>query len=97
MNSYDRARFLMWYAQQAARHKLDLDPDNPLHFYDWQTAWQRGARADASGHWPSEYKLIGHPNLIIDGIDTRTGRPASPDLMRQNRVAGILPYLKGYR
>ena len=97
MNSIEKAQFLMWYAQQAQRHRLDPDYSNPLHFYDWERAWQSGARADASGHWPSEYKRLGHPNLIINGIDTRTGMPATPETIRQSQMAAAAVRRAGYR
>lgn len=29
----------------------------------------------APQHWPSTFKQAGHPNLIVNGIDTRTGQP----------------------
>jgi hypothetical protein len=53
-----------------------MNPDDPRHFYDWRAAYSAGATPDESGHWPSEFKREGHPRLIIDGIDTRTGEPA---------------------
>ena len=37
---------------------------------------------DGLPHWPSEFKLEGHPNLIVDGVDTRTGLLNQPDPWR---------------
>ena len=71
----DEEAFQAWYAKYARQLGLSLNPDDPEHFYDWRAAYRAGATPDASGHWPSVFKREGHPNLIIDGIDTRTGEP----------------------
>ena len=78
-NTDDEQRFQQWYAGQAKARGLNPDPDDPRHFYDYRSAFLSGAGPDASGHWPSQFKREGHPNLIIDGIDTRTGRTAALD------------------
>ena len=46
-------------------------PDD--EFYDYAAAQKAGAKPDASGHWPSEFKKPGHPNEIVGGFNTRTG------------------------
>lgn len=51
-------------------------PPNPYdwqHFYDYMGAVAGGAMPDQQGHWPSEYKLPGHPRTEVGGVDTRTG------------------------
>lgn len=75
--------FKTWYATVAAANNLDPDPFNPLHFYDYQRAYMSGVPA-AKGHLPSQYKKLGHPRLIINGIDTRTGRPADAATIAAN-------------
>lgn len=75
----DEPQFQEWYARHAQQQKLDPNPDDPRHFYDYRGAFRSGATPDASGHWPSTFKREGHPDLYIDGIDTRTGRPVSGD------------------
>ena len=75
--STDEASFQDWYKGQSGRLGLSPNPDDPLHYYDWRSAYRAGAQPNAEGHWPSQFKLPGHPNLIVNGIDTRTGRPAS--------------------
>ncbi len=72
----EESQFRQWYEPRARAMGLDPNPDNPLHEYDYRAAWKAGAEPDASGHWPSEFKRAGHPNLIVDGVDTRTGQPA---------------------
>lgn len=68
--------FDAWYADRAKKLGLNPNPDAPEHFYDYRAAYDAGAEPDASGHWPSKFKREGHPNLIVDGRDTRTGEPA---------------------
>ena len=77
----DEDEFRKWYAERAKKWGLSPDPDDPKHFYDYRAAFENGAEPDPKdGHWPSEYKLEGHPNLIVDGKDTRTGEPVSNPL-----------------
>jgi hypothetical protein len=74
--------FDQWYSEQAQKYGLDPNPDDPRHFYDWKAAYQAGAQADETGHWPSEFKKIGHPNLIVEGnMDSRTGQPFVPETL----------------
>lgn len=80
---YDPA-FLAWYAPLARQFGLSPDPGDPLHFYDYRAAYLAGARPDRTGHWPSAHKRLGHPNLIVNGIDTRTGQRATPELIQAN-------------
>jgi len=80
------AAFRRWYDQVATLRGLSPNPNDPLHFYDYRAAFAAGARPDAYGHMPSQYKTIGHPRLILDGVDTRNGLKASPALIRQNQA-----------
>lgn len=76
-----------WFAAQAQKHGLNPDVDDPRHFYDWRKAWVAGAEPDAHGRWPSKFRLAGHPDLIVDGVDTRTGKRASWKTMRESQNA----------
>jgi hypothetical protein len=76
VKKHDEGQFRTWYAGHAKRLGLSPDPDEKEHHYDWRAAYRAGATPDSSGHWPSEFKQEGHPNLIIDGVDTRTGERA---------------------
>jgi hypothetical protein len=67
------ARFRRWYAQMAQTWALDPDPDDPAQQYDYRAAFTAGARPDKTGHWPSDFKLGGHPNLIVGGFHVQTG------------------------
>ncbi len=80
----EEAKFRAWYGRKATELGLDPNPDDPRHFYDYRAAWRAGADAkvipeDGLPHWPSEFKRPGHPNLVVDGLDTRTGEPLRPE------------------
>jgi hypothetical protein len=79
MRSGSEYDFQSWYADQAARLNLNPNPDDPAHQYDYRGAYRAGMGPDVTGHWPSAYKMAGHPNLVIGGIDTRTGLPVYPE------------------
>lgn len=72
----EETKFQGWYKGYSDRLGLNPDPDDPKQFYDYRAAFRVGAEPDKEGHWPSYFKQPGHPRLIVDGIDTRTGRPA---------------------
>lgn len=75
--------FTDWYAQWAQKTGINKDPDDPKHFYDYRAAYDAGAfptisPQDNKYHWPSEFKKEGHPNLIVAGVNTKTGKPVDP-------------------
>lgn len=74
----DEKRFQSWYGGQAKRLDLDTNPDAPEHFYDYRAAFKAGAKPDETGHWPSEFKREGHPRMVIDGVNTKTGERVAP-------------------
>ena len=65
--------FRKWYKQHADRWLLNPDPDDPSHFYDYRAAYRAGIGPDPFGHWPSRFKLDGHPRMYLEGVNTRTG------------------------
>lgn len=79
----DEVAFQAWYKRYAQLLKLDPNPDDPKHFYDYRKAFLAGAKPSEEGHWPSTFKLRGHPNLIVDGLDTRTGKPNIEEMARE--------------
>ena len=83
------AEFQRQYAQVSMVNNLDPDPDDPMHFYDYRGLFKEtGSLAvGPKGHFPSTFKLLGHPNLIVDGKDTRTGKAATPGLITKNQEA----------
>jgi len=63
-----------WYAIQSQRRGLDPNPYDPRHYYDYKAAFDSGVRGpDKTGHWPSAFKLSGHPREYINGVSTITG------------------------
>ncbi len=75
LNTEDELRFRNWYDTYSKQLGLNLNPDDPRHFYDYRGAYGAGVVPDETGHWPSQFKREGHPNLTINGVDTRTGIP----------------------
>ena len=73
------APFMGWYAVAASQNKLSPDPFHPLHYYDYFAAYKQGVRnPDKNGHWPSKFKTEGHPRMVLDGVNTKTGEKAVP-------------------
>jgi hypothetical protein len=79
-------QFQREYRALAAKLGIDQNPDDPRHFYDYRSAWKAGEmNVDSTKHFPSKYKLEGHPNLIINGIDTRTMQPSADESRTYSR------------
>jgi hypothetical protein len=76
--------FMNWYKTVAQKYKLAPNPYDWQHFYDYRKAYDAGIREpkldETSGeyHWPSEFKLEGHPRTFVDGVNTKTGEKAEP-------------------
>jgi hypothetical protein len=78
--------FKDWYKNVSDTTGLNPDPDDPKHFYDYRAAFLQGAEPNEEGHWPSEFKREGHPNMIVDGMNTKTGQPVEPPDMKNTPV-----------
>ena len=83
--------FQDWYAVQAKTYGLNKNPDSPAQQYDYRAAFK--AQAYPTGpkgqeHWPSEFKKIGHPHLIVDGINTKTGYPIRSTKDKGRKIGG---------
>ena len=61
---------------QAWMRDRGIDP-RELDVYDFRAAMMAGAERDSSGHWPSDFKRGGHPNLVVGGFNTKTGERVS--------------------
>jgi hypothetical protein len=88
----DEAAFQRWYATMATQH--DLSPNPEGQFYDYRAAFRAHVTPNADGHWPSKYKLAGHPNEVVGGFNTRTGRrvPGTPRMSEAELInAGWAP------
>lgn len=64
------------YTDYASKSGLNIDPDDPRHFYDYRGYYKKykAFKPDAQGHLPSEFKLEGHPRMILEGVNTKTGK-----------------------
>ena len=76
----EEAAFQQFYRTHAQRWDLDPNPDAPEQAYDYRAAFKAGAEPDASGHWPSQFKKPGHPNMVVGGFHVQTGQrvPGTP-------------------
>ena len=85
----EEGSFKAEFAKVAEDLNLSDNPDDPLHFYDYRGLFKEtgGLGVGPQKHFPSKFKLLGHPNLIVDGKDTRTGEKATPELVAQNKEA----------
>ena len=70
----DEREFQEWYAGHAKKRGLNPNPDDPRHFYDYRAAFRAGAGPGPDGHWPSVFKREGHPRMVLDGVNTKTGK-----------------------
>lgn len=117
----DEAAFRQWYATWAEKLRMDPNPDDPRHYYDFRAAHRAGvepqpyvasstpgstwgsgqmmpdrAMERAPMHWTSEFKREGHPNEVVNGINTRTGESANQDTLEvlrsiQHQMSGGRP------
>lgn len=76
-SDFDESAFQEWYSGYAEKLNLNPNPDDPRHYYDYRAAYKAGAVPNSEGHWPSKYKLEGHPRTVVDGINTITGKPVA--------------------
>jgi hypothetical protein len=86
--------FQGWYRDWAEKLDLNEDPDDPLHQYDYRAAYQAGAvptqGEDGEWHWPSKHKMEGHPNLIVDGVNTKTGETVGEEEQVTKAISPVL-------
>ena len=66
--------FQKWYAGHAKKLGINPDPDDPEHYYDYRAAYKEGVGPGEDGHWDSRFKVEGHPRMILDGVNTKTGK-----------------------
>jgi hypothetical protein len=80
LNPEEEKSFQSWYKLWATEAGLNLNPDSPLHKYDYRGAYKAGVNPEISNednkyHWDSRFKDPDHPNRFVNGIDTITGQP----------------------
>ena len=73
----EEVKFKKDYSAYAEKTGVSPDPDDPLHYYDYRQLWKDagGIYPDPEGHLPSKYKREGHPRMVVDGVNTKTGEP----------------------
>jgi len=91
--AFDESAFQSWYKTWADKLKLAPNPDDPQHFYDYRAAFQAGVEPTikSNWHWPSQFKKEGHPHLVLNGVNTKTGKSVGSDpvedLLTESAVA----------
>ena len=92
----DEQNFQTAYRIMATKWGLNPNPDDPKHFYDYRALYRDTGKLepDSTGHFPSKYKKEGHPDLVINGMDTRTGKKYVPPNERNIAPEPIEPTLK---
>ncbi len=78
---FDQSSYELLIRQLLGSLNLSPNPDDPGHKYDYFTSLLNGfgPNPNTGNHWPSEYKLPGHPRTFLNGFDTRTGQYAGPE------------------
>ena len=78
--SFNEDSFKRDYSSYATKSRLNPNPDDPRHFYDYRSLYKKagGFYPDEEGHLPSEFKLKGHPRMVVDGLNTKTGKSVDP-------------------
>lgn len=59
--------FRLWYAKQANKLGLNLNPDDPRHMYDYRGAFKSGVEPTYQPEhkqfrWPDRWKVKGYPD-----------------------------------
>ena len=83
LNITDEAAFQNWYRNlpTVKNGGISPNPDDPEHLYDFRRAFLSGVQTNAEGHFPSQFKQIGHPRYFLNGRDTTTGQPTNLEQM----------------
>ena len=75
LDPLNEAEFKKWYKKYAELTGNAVNPDDPLHYYDYRGYWRDSGGAMPSKrddyHLPSNYKLKGHPDKYVEGKDTK--------------------------
>ena len=83
----DEETFQGWYGNWAKKSGMNINPDDPLHQYDYRAAYKAGVvPPEPGGHWPSKYKMPGHPNRYVEGHDTLMESMSDDELAN---IAGV--------
>lgn len=79
-----------WYHEFKSNYNEEPNLDDASN-YDYRAAYrdykqgkwdfERDPTDNNRIHWPSEYKGQNDTRLILDGVNTKTGKPATPEEM----------------
>jgi len=63
----EEAQFQKDYADYAKATKMNPNPDEPKHYYDYRGLWKSEGKLPGPGeHGDSRFKLQGHPRTYVD-------------------------------
>ena len=77
LNAQEEQDFQSWYAQISNQLRLDPNPDNPQHAYNYRAFWRAAKERpqdfrttpdptdDNRIHFPSLFKAADHPNRYV--------------------------------
>ena len=76
LKKQEEDNFQKTYEEMATKMGLSLDPYDPKHFYDYEALYKETGKLEPNetGHFPSKYKKEGHPNMVVKGVNTKTGK-----------------------
>lgn len=71
--------FMKDWQAYANLNKLDMNPDNPEHYYDYRGFWNENKRSSVAnpfiwetkstaGHLPDKWKTPGHPTFSVESV-----------------------------
>jgi hypothetical protein len=76
LSEEEEREFAKWYVEEAAKRQLNINPDDPKHFYAYRKFWKamtEGKAGTEAKHFPSEFKIEGHMSpqyaAVKGGID----------------------------
>lgn len=96
----DEVQFQDWYKnlphhqEMMARGMQIPSADDPEHFYDYRGAYLQNMNLgpNQQGHFPSEFKMSGHPRTYLGGVNTSEPDQAGMDLYNYLRKgSGVRP------
>lgn len=98
MQAKDERDFQNWYSAIAKRLRIAPNPDDPEHHYDYRAffrdmkAGKAASPDEPGGHFPSTYKVEGHPRTYLQDsagklFDTRSAEYAAGGTVPQEELA----------
>jgi hypothetical protein len=60
--------FRLWYQNVASKGKINQNPDDPLHYYDYRGAFSNKQEQGQDLHFPDTFKTPGHPTFSEESV-----------------------------